>query len=109
MKRLPLALAILTLLSPLTAFSADKLGSKPDEVYVSNRAADQEVMRLRLGTNPSPGATATLIEAEDLLRRFRQAPAKEKPGLRSQFNAAVARMEMDAATMRQKEGKLPVD
>ena len=100
MKRLPLALAILTLLSPLTAISADKPGSNSDEIYASNRAADLEVMRLRLGTNPTPGATATLIEAEDLLRRFKQAPAKEKPGLRSQIDAAVARMEMDAAIMK---------
>jgi hypothetical protein len=109
MKKLPLALAILTLLSPLTAISADKPRSNPDEVYASNRAVDLEVMRLRLGTNPSPGASATLIEAEDLLRRFRQAPAKDKPSLKSQLDAAVARMEMDAATMRQKDGKLPGD
>ncbi|CDK97919.1 protein of unknown function [Magnetospirillum gryphiswaldense MSR-1 v2] len=109
MRKLPLALVILTLLSPLNAISADKPEANPDAVYASNRAVDLEVMRLRLGTNPSPGATATLIEAEDLLRRFKQAPAKDKPALRSQIDAAVARMEMDAATMKQRDGKLPGD
>jgi hypothetical protein len=104
MRTLPLVLTLLAALSPMTAISADKPPSSPDEIYASNRAADLEVMRLRLGTNPSPGATATLIEAEDLLRRFKKAPAKDKPGLRSQIDAAVARMEMDAATMRQKAG-----
>lgn len=109
MRKLPLLLAVIALLSPVTAFAADKPASNSDEVYASNRAVDLEVMRLRLGTNPSPSATATLIEAEDLLRRFRQAPAKEKPSLKSQLDAAVARMQMDAATMKQMDGKLPGD
>lgn len=47
MRKRPLLLAVMALLSPVTAFAADKPASNPDEVYASNRAVDLEVKRSR--------------------------------------------------------------
>ncbi len=77
------------------AVAADKPGSPSDNAYAATASAQIETLKVRASANPSIGATSTLMEADDLLRRFRQAPAAEKGGLRAQLDATLARAELE--------------
>jgi TolA-binding protein len=103
MKKLPYALAILALLSPMVAMSADKPASSSDDIYTANKSVEIEVVRLLLGGNPSPNITAIILDAEGLLRRVKEAPSDQKVSLRSQLDAAIARLEMETANLKTTE------
>lgn len=98
MKTLPI-LALLAILAPIIASAADKSASvNSDEfTWAAAKSVEIETMRLRIGTSPSVNATTTLIETEDLLRRFKAAPPSQKNALRAQIDAAAARLELEAA------------
>ncbi|HLO78995.1 MAG TPA: hypothetical protein VK196_21270 [Magnetospirillum sp.] len=67
---------------------------------VALKAARVEAVRARLGTVSSPTASATLLEAENLLRQLRAAPPAKRDALASQLDAALSRadLEIDAAS-----------
>jgi hypothetical protein len=92
MKTLLRAMAVLTLLSPNLTIAADMPATKADDAYVATKSAQIETLRVRLGGNPSANATVALLDVEDLLRRYRAAPAAP---LRSQLDAAVTRLELE--------------
>jgi hypothetical protein len=98
MKTLPVV-ALLAFLAPAIALAADRPGhtTNPDDAWAAAKTAEIEVMRVRLGSTPSANAFASLIEAEDLLRRFKTAPVTQKSSLRSQVDASVARLELELA------------
>ena len=97
MKKLPV-IALLAFLAPAIAIAADKPAStSPDDAWVAAKSAEIEAMRVRLGTAPSANTMATLIEADDLLRQFRGESPARKSALRSQVDAAVARLELELA------------
>lgn len=86
------ALAALALIQPAAA--ADQ--TNRDDVYAASKTADIEAMRLRMGAHPNIGGTATLMEAQDALRRYRQAPPEGKTQARAVLDAALARAELEA-------------
>lgn len=69
------------------------------DAAIATRAAQVETLRARLSLVSSPTASATLIDADDLLRQLRAAPAAKRAPIMSQLDAALARgdMEVDAA------------
>lgn len=79
----------------LSAPAAEHPNGGSDNAYAAAKSAEIETMRARLGAYPSASAGATLMEADDLLRRFRQAPAAEKGGLRGQLDSTMARLELE--------------
>lgn len=91
-------LIILALLSPGASLAADKATTRDDDAFATAKYAQIEVARLRSGAQASPSVMASMIEAEDLLRRFREAPAAQKPVLRSQLDAAAARLDMETSS-----------
>lgn len=96
-------LALLAFRAPAAALATDKPAPPPamsDESWAAAKSAELEVMPARLGANPAINASATLIEVEDLLRRFRTAPAAQKSSLRSQVDASAARLELELAGIR---------
>ena len=97
MKHLYIAAVLASLISG-AVLAAEKSTSSPDSAWVAAKSAEIETMRVRLGTSPSTNATSTLIEVEDLLRRFKTAPADQKNSLRSQVDAAVARLELETTS-----------
>jgi len=82
------------------AMAADKPATSSDNAYAAAKSAEIETLKVRASANPSMGATATLMEADDLLRRFRQASAAEKGGLRAQLDATMARAELELSRGR---------
>lgn len=97
MKMLPTLLIAATLTIHGLAWAADR--TKAGDADLSVRSARVETLRARLGANPSATASATLIEAENLLRLFQRAPSDQKDAVRSQLDAALTRLdlEIDAA------------
>ena len=91
-------LVIMALLSPGVCLAADNANTSDDDAFATAKYAQIEVARFRSGAQPSPSVMASMIEAEDLLRRFREAPATQKPVLRSQLDAAVARLDMETSS-----------
>ncbi len=78
------------------AMAADKPRAvSSDNAYAAGKSAEIEMLKVRASANPSVGATSTLMEADDLLRRFRQAAAAEREGLRAQLDATLARAELE--------------
>jgi hypothetical protein len=90
---LPLLIALSLWSMPLIA--DERADLSVDNSYASSVAAEIEIMRVRLGSNPSLSASATLMEADDLLRRFRQAPGNQKASIQSQLDSAMARAELE--------------
>lgn len=95
-----LAVACMASTAAAISMAAESAPTMSDESWAAAKSAEIEVMRARLGANPSVNASATLIEVEDLLRRFRTAPAAQKPPLRSQVDASAARLELELAGIR---------
>lgn len=73
-----------------------------DDAYIAAKSAEIETMRARLGVDPSATASATLIEAEDLLRRLRQTPPAKQDAGRSQLDAALARLGLELSADKRK-------
>lgn len=65
-----------------------------DDVYAASKSADIEALRLRLPQRAT--ATATLLEAQEALRRYRVATPERKGEARAVLDAAVARLELEA-------------
>jgi hypothetical protein len=83
------------------ALAADKQPRvSNDNAYAAAKSAEIEILKVRASGAPMGGAAATLMEADDLLRRFRQAPAAEKEGLRAQLDTSLARAELELSRMR---------
>lgn len=82
------------------AMAADKPGASNDNAYAAAKSAEIETLKVRASSAPLGGATSTLMEADDLLRRFRQAPAAEKGSLRAQLDATMARAELELSRGR---------
>lgn len=100
-RRLFPALAVFLWLG--SALAADKPApSSSDNAYAAAKAAEIETLKARASMTPQAGAgaTATLMEADDLLRRFRQAPAAEKTSLRAQLDTTLARAELELSRVR---------
>jgi len=90
-----IAFALVALVA-LAAQAADRPESaSTDAAFVATKAAAIETLRARLAVNPSVSAGATLMEADDLLRRYQQAPAAQKTALRSQLDSALVRAELE--------------
>lgn len=92
MKRLALALVLAALMAG-PAFAADRINT--DDADIAVKGAQVEALRARASLTPSAGTSAGLLEAEDLLRRLRQTPSDKRPALRSQLDAALARLELE--------------
>lgn len=98
MKSLPI-IALLAFLAPAIARAAEKPAAiSPDDAWAAAKSAEIEVMRVRIGSAPSANVNATLIEVDDLLRRFKAAPANQKAALKAQVDTAVARLELESAS-----------
>lgn len=79
------------------ASAADK---SADDAYAAAKSAQIETIKARASVNPSMGATSALMEADDLLRRFRQAGPAEKNTLRAQLDATLVRAELELSRSR---------
>lgn len=95
MRSLLLSVALLLALGLAQPAAAADAANR-DDVYAAAKTADLEAMRLRLGPNPSASAGATFIEAQEALRRYRQAPPAAKNEARAVLDAALARLELEA-------------
>ncbi|ARJ67769.1 hypothetical protein WV31_19960 [Magnetospirillum sp. ME-1] len=82
------------------AWAADKPAPSSDNAYAAAKSAEIETLKVRASAHSAMGAGPILMEADDLLRRFRQAPAAEKASLRSQLDAALARAELELSRGR---------
>lgn len=94
--------AVLTLLAILAlsfaAGAADRRAAI-DDAAIATKSAQVETLRARLATVSSPNASASLIEAEDLLRQLRATPPAKRAPIAAQLDAALTRtdLEIDAA------------
>jgi hypothetical protein len=87
-------LAALLLCSP--AWAQDR--TTVSDAMIAAQAARVETLRARVGTVSSPTASATLIEADNLLRQLRAAPPSKRAAIAAQLDAALTRgdLEVDA-------------
>jgi len=60
------------------------------------KSAAIEGARMRLATRPSPSGTAALMEAQEALRRYQQAPMDKKTEAQAILDAAIARLHMES-------------
>lgn len=90
MKTLIVALCLLTAVPAWAADSRD--GGEAD---LAVKSAQIETLRVRAATTPSATSATTLIEAENLLRQYRTAPAGKRDALRSQVEAVLGRLELE--------------
>lgn len=86
------ALLAATLVVP--ALAADPAGN--DVATAAAKSAAIEGARMRLATRPSPSGTAALIEAQEALRRYQQAPMDRKTEAQAILDAAIARLHMES-------------
>lgn len=86
-------IAALCLLAATAANAAETRDGHDADVAV--KSAQIETLRARAATTPSATTAATLIEADNLLRRYRAAPAGKRDALRSQVEAALGRLELE--------------
>lgn len=91
-------IVLAALLMSATAWAADKPPAT-DNATLATKSAQVETLRARLSTVSSPTASATLIEAENLLRQLRAAPPAKRGAIAAQLDAALTRadLEIDAA------------
>lgn len=87
-----LVAAALTLAAATPVAAADS--GRTDDAYASAKSADIEALRLRLPARAT--VAATLLEAQEALRRYRQANPEAKAEARAVLDAAVARLELEA-------------
>lgn len=91
--------SVLILLATLSLAGAARAGEAINDAGVTAKATQVELLRARLSTVSSPTASATLLEAENLLRQLRAAPPAKRTSIAAQLDAALVRgdMEVDAA------------
>lgn len=95
-----LALAAALALGAGSALAADKPAAASDGAYAAAKSAEIETLKARASLNQASGLTPTLMEADDLLRRFRQASPAEKVSIRAQLDATLARAELELSRPR---------
>lgn len=83
----------LLLLGTEAGLAAETKGS--DSADISIRSARVETVRARLATVSSPSAAATMLDADDLLRQLKAAPADKRAALAAQLDAALTRAELE--------------
>lgn len=93
MKTLAILLAAALFAAHGPAWAGDP--SKTEEAELSTKSARVEILRARLATTYSPTASATLLEAENLLRQLRTSPANKRAALGAQLDAALVRLELE--------------
>lgn len=86
---------VLAALAIVTAFASAP--ARGQDSFAAAKSAQIELLRARLGADPSPAAWSTLIEAENLLRQYEQAPAKQKQTVGTQLDAALTRLDLEIA------------
>ncbi|KAF0222735.1 MAG: hypothetical protein FD176_2412 [Rhodospirillaceae bacterium] len=92
MKHLALILALgAFVIGP--AGAADRV--QPEDADMATKSAQIESLRARASLSPAATTSATLIEADDLLRQLRQAPPDKRLALRSQLETALIRLELE--------------
>jgi hypothetical protein len=88
--------ALIVTLCLLTATSAWAADSRDDhEADLAVKSAQVETLRARAAVTPTATTSTTLIEAENLLRQYRAAPAGKRNVLRSQLESALGRLELE--------------
>lgn len=94
--------SILILLATLALAGTAQAGEAISDATIAAKAAQVETLRARLSTVSSPTASATLLEAESLLRQLGTAPADKRTLIAAQLDAAITRadLEIDAASRR---------
>ena len=92
MKRFAAAIVASLLLSA-PALAAETTQSF--QADLANKSAQLETLRARSAMNPAATTSATLIEADNLLRQLREASPDRRPALRSQLEAALVRLELE--------------
>lgn len=88
------AAALLALGLGLPAAAAADQANR-DDVYAASKSADIEAMRLRMAAHPSASATSTFLEAQEALRRYREAAPEHKTQARAVLDASLARLEIE--------------
>lgn len=88
---------VAVLLIALTVTPSWAADTPRDNANTATKSARIEMLRARLGATSSTTASATLIEAESLLRQLRAAPADKESSLSAQLDAALARLELEIA------------
>lgn len=83
------------LLAALAVQPAFAQAPKTDEANVAAKAAQVETLRARSATVSSVNMATGLIEAENLLRQLRAAPAGKREALSAQLDAALVRLELE--------------
>lgn len=90
--------ALAVLLGASAAHAADPAVPTGEDAYGAAKAAELETKRVRMSLNPTPSASATLIEAEQALSRYLRAAKGANEDARAQLDAALARLDMEIAT-----------
>jgi hypothetical protein len=93
--------AVLTLLAILALSFAAGAADRPaaiDDAAIATKSAQVETLRARLATVSSPYASASLIEAESLLRQLRAAPPAKRAPIAAQLDAALTRIDLEIDT-----------
>lgn len=91
--RRSLAAILISLAMAGSAMAAD--AGKTREADLDAKSAQLEILRVRAAATPSATTTATVLEADNLLRQLRQAPPDKRNALRAQLDAALARLELE--------------
>lgn len=92
MKHLALVLALGAFVIG-SAGAADRM--PPEDADIAAKSAQIESLRARASLSPVATTSATLIEADNLLRQLRQAPPDKRLALRSQLETALIRLELE--------------
>lgn len=90
----PWMIAAIALAMALANPAAAAERAHTDDVYAAAKSAHIEALRLRLPQRPT--ATTTLLEAQEALRRYREANPERKGESRAILDAAMARLELEA-------------
>lgn len=89
-----LVFAVLMVLATASgSLAADR--SDPFRAEVSAKEARIETLRARAALSQSGSASTSLIEADDLLYRLRQAPPDKRSSLGAQLDALLSRVELE--------------
>lgn len=83
------------LFTVLAAHPAMAQAPSTDEADVAAKGAQVEALRARSAHVPSANLATGLIEAENLLRQLRAAPAGKREALSAQLDAALVRLELE--------------
>lgn len=90
-----LILALLCVALPFSVIAGEKKATVGDDAYAAAKSAELEALRARASASTKPIGGAALIEAEQALRRYRGASAKEKEAARAELDATMARLDLE--------------